>query len=160
DWLRDGLGVIDAAGEADALAESVPDAAGVRVLPALAGLGSPWWRPKSRAVVAGLTSAATRAHVARATLDGIAHRVADIVEAMAPSLPIIEDAIRVDGGLTANRYLMQRQADLLGINVDVAAAEESTALGVAALAGIGAGLLDRAEIAAANPVRERLRPRL
>lgn len=160
DWLRDGLGVIDAAGDTEALADSVPNTAGVRVLPALAGLGSPWWRPESRAVVAGLTLAATRAHVARATLDGIAHRVADVVEAMTPSLPAVADAIRVDGGLTANRYLMQRQADLLGINVDVATAEESTALGVAALAGIGAGLLGRDEIRDANPVRERLRPRL
>ena len=160
DWLRDGLGVIDAASDTGALAESVPDTAGVRVLPALAGLGSPWWRPESRAVVAGLTSAATRAHVARATMDGIAHRVADVVEAMAPSLPVVGDAIRVDGGLTANHYLMQRQADLLGINVDVATAEESTALGVAALAGIGAGLLGPDEIRNANPVRQRLRPRL
>jgi glycerol kinase len=160
DWLRDGLGVIGAAGDTEELANSVSDTAGVRVLPALVGLGSPWWRPETRAVVAGLTLAATRAHVARATLDGIAHRVADVVEAMAPSLPAVEDAIRVDGGLTANRYLMERQADLLGISVDVATAEESTALGVAALAGIGAGLLGRDEIRNANPVRERLRPRL
>lgn len=160
DWLRDDLALIGDAAETGRLAESVADAAGVRVLPALAGLGAPWWRPNARAVVAGLSAAATRAHVVRACLDGIAHRVADVIEAMTPSMPQPPDALRVDGGLTANRYLVQRQADLLGIPVDVAEAAESTALGIAGLAGIGARLLDPASIERANPVGERLVPRL
>ena len=107
------------------------------MLPALAGLGAPWWRPEAHAVVAGLTAAARPAHVVRATLDGIAHRVADVVEAMAGVLPGTPVRLRVDGGMTANSYLMQRQADLLGIPVDVASVEESTALGIAGLAGLG-----------------------
>lgn len=160
DWLRDDLGLLAEAAETETLARGVPDAAGVRVLPALAGLGAPWWRPQARAVIAGMTSAAGRPHVARAALDGIAHRVADIVDAMAGALPEPPSALRVDGGLTANAYLMQRQADLLGLPVEIAAAEESTALGVAGLASIGAGLIEVEVIAAANPVRERLEPRL
>jgi len=160
DWLRDGLGLAGGADALSALAESVPDAGGVRVLPALAGLGAPWWRPGARAVVAGLTGAAGRAHVARAALDAIAHRVADVVEAMAPALASGPTSLRVDGGLTASACLMGRQADLLGLPVDIASAAESTALGIAGLAGIGAGLLEREAIGAANPVRARLAPRL
>jgi glycerol kinase len=160
DWLRDGLGMIDDPAETDALARSVPDAAGVLVLPALAGLGAPWWRPGARAVVAGLTGAATRAHVVRATLDGIAQRVADVVEAMAPALPEMPVRFRVDGGMTANAYLMQRQADLLGLPVDVASVEESTALGMAGLAGLGAGVLEVGAIGAANPARLTYEPTL
>lgn len=159
DWMRDDLGLVADAEETARLAESVPDTAGVRVLPALAGLGAPWWRPEARTVIAGLTAAASRAHVARAALDAIAHRVADVVEAMAAVLP--ETAtLRVDGGLTANDYLMRRQADLLGLRVDVAEAVESTALGIAGLAGVGAGLLDPGGIGAVNMVRRSLEPRL
>jgi glycerol kinase len=100
DWLRDDLHLVDDVAATSAQAMSVPDAAGVRVLPALAGLGAPWWRPEARGVVAGLSAAAGRAHVVRATLDGIAHRVADVVEAMMPLLPGSPERLRVDGGLT------------------------------------------------------------
>lgn len=151
DWLRDGLGLIEDVSAAEAMALGVPDAAGVRVLPSLTGLGAPWWQPEARAVVSGLTHGAKPAHVVRATLDGIAQRVADVVEAMSAVLPEIPLRLRVDGGMTVNSYLMQRQADLLGVPVDVASAEESTALGIAGLAGLGAGVLDFPAIKSANP---------
>jgi glycerol kinase len=113
----------------------VPDAAGVRFLPALAGLGAPWWRSEARAVISGVTSGTTRAHIVRAALDSLAFRVRDVVDA----LPERPDVLRVDGGLTANDYLVQRQADVLGIPVRVAAQAEATALGAAAMALVGAG---------------------
>lgn len=160
DWLRDALGLIRDPAEAAGLAASVPDTAGVRVLPALAGLGAPWWRPSATAVIAGLTAAAGRPHLVRAALDGIAHGVADLVEAMAAELPAPPRRLRVDGGLTANGYLMQRQADLLGLPVDVARAEESTALGIAGLAGIGAGRWGPDQLSAASPIRTTWLPRL
>jgi glycerol kinase len=160
DWLRDDLGLIGDPAETADLAAQVPDTAGVRVLPALAGLGAPWWRPGARAVIAGLTAAAGKAHVARATLDGIAHSVADLLDEMLAHVPGPVVALRVDGGLTANEYLMQRQADLVGLPVHVASANESTALGIAGLAGIGMGLLTPADIAAANPVRAAFEPAL
>jgi glycerol kinase len=160
DWLRDGLALINDAASTEAMANSVPDAAGVKVLPALTGLGAPWWRPDGQAIVAGLTAAARPAHIVRATLDGIAHRVADVVEAMSAVLPQTPVRLRVDGGMTANSYLMQRQADLLGLPVDIASVEESTALGIAGLAGLGAGTVDVAAISAANPPRRTCNPGL
>jgi len=106
----------------------------------------------------GLTAAAGRAHVVRATLDGIAHGTADLLDVMLAHVAGPVAALRVDGGLTANGYLMQRQADLLGLPVQVAAADESTALGIAGLAGLGLGVLGPAEILAANPVRATFDP--
>jgi glycerol kinase len=160
DWLRDDLALFGSVADLEAAAAAVPDAAGVRVLPALAGLGAPWWRPESRAVLAGLTAASDRGHIARAALDGIAHRVADVVELMAAALEVPPARIRVDGGLTGSEVLMQRQADLLGLAVDVASAAESTALGIAGLAGIGAGRLDASVVKMANPVGRTFEPRL
>lgn len=160
DWLRDDLGLIETAAGTAALAATVPDSGGVRVLPALSGLGPPWWRPNATAVISGLTASASRAHVVRAALDGIAHGVADVVEAIIPALPQAPGRLRVDGGLTANEVLMQRQADLLGLPIDLVTQEESTALGIAGLAGIGAGLLGLDGIAAANPVRHSIIPGL
>jgi glycerol kinase len=160
DWLRDDLGLIRDATETGPLADSVPDDAGVMVLPALGGLGAPWYRSEARAVVAGLTAAAGRAHVVRATLDGVAHRVADIVEAMTAAIDGSVSSIRVDGGLTANRYLLQRQADLLGLPVKVASMTQTTALGAAGLAAIGAGLSDVDDLRAVNPIDTVLTPRI
>lgn len=160
DWLRDDLRMIADARELEALARGVPDAAGAWFLPALSGLGAPWYRAEARAVVVGLTLGVDRRHISRAALDGIAHRTCDVVEAMLPALGAPPAALRVDGGLTSNGYLMERQADLLGLPVEVAAAAESTALGIAGLAGIGAGLLEADEIAAANPTARRYEPRL
>jgi glycerol kinase len=129
-WLRDGLGVIAAAAETEALARSVESTGGVVFVPALSGLGSPWWDADARGVVCGITRGTTRAHLARAALEAIAHQVADVVDA----LPVRPHALRADGGATGNTFLMQTQADLLGLPVEVAAEREMTALGAAALA--------------------------
>jgi glycerol kinase len=129
-WLRDGLGLLADAAESEALARSVDSTDGVVFVPALTGLGSPWWDSDARGLVAGLTRGTTRAHLVRAALEAIAHQVADVVEAL-PDPPVV---LRADGGATANGFLMQFQADLLGIRVEVAAERETTALGAAALA--------------------------
>jgi glycerol kinase len=149
-WLREGLGLFGDARETEAMALSVVDTAGVAVLPSLGGVGAPWWLPRAGGVIAGLSGAADRRHVVRAALDGIAQRVCDVVEAMAGGLERQPDVLRVDGGLTANGYLMQRQADLLGIPVLVAADAEATSLGVAALAAFGAGSLSRDDLASSG----------
>ena len=129
-WLRDGLGVLEHAGDSEALATSVADTGGVVFVPALTGLGSPWWDADARGLVAGLTRGTTRAQLVRAALEAIAHQVADVVDAL-PERPAV---LRADGGVTANAFLMQFQADLLGVPVEVAAERETTALGAAALA--------------------------
>jgi len=144
DWLRDGAGLVRDAAETDSLARSVPDTAGVRFLPALAGLAAPWWRSDARAVFAGITSGTTKAHLVRAALDALCFRVRDIVDA----LPRRPDLLRVDGGLTANGYLVQRQADVLGLPLQLARVPETTALGAAAMAAVGAGLLSAADVPA------------
>jgi glycerol kinase len=130
-WLRDGLGLIDDAAESDALARSVSDTGGVYFVPALTGLGSPHWRPDARGLVTGLTRGTTRAHLVRAALEAAAYQTADVLAAMPPL-----DSLRVDGGMTRNRWLVQFLADLLGIPVETAREPEQTALG-AALLGLG-----------------------
>jgi glycerol kinase len=129
-WLRDGLGLLETAAESEALARSVPSSDGVVFVPALTGLGSPWWDADARGLVSGITRGTTRAHLVRAALEAIAHQVADVVDAL-PQPPAV---LRADGGATANGLLMQLQADLLGVPVEVAAERETTALGAAALA--------------------------
>lgn len=129
-WLRDGLGVLADVADSDAVARSVDSTDGVAFVPALAGLGSPWWDPDARGLVTGITRGTTGAHLVRAALEGIAHQVADVIDAL-PERPV---ALRTDGGATANTFLMQFQADLLGMPVEVAAEREATALGAAALA--------------------------
>jgi glycerol kinase len=129
-WLRDGLGLLADAAESEELARSVDSTGGVAFVPALTGLGSPWWDPGARGVVSGITRGTGRAHLVRAALEAIAHQVADIVDAL-PQRPSV---LRADGGGSANGFLMQLQADLLGLPVEVAAEQETTALGAAALA--------------------------
>ena len=129
-WLRDGLGVLAGAEESEAVARSVDSTGGVVFVPALTGLGSPWWEPDARGLVGGLTRGTTRAHLVRAALEAIAHQVADVVDALPEPLSVL----RADGGAAANGFLMQFQADLLGVPVEVAAERETTALGAAALA--------------------------
>jgi glycerol kinase len=129
-WLRDGLGVLADAAESEALARSIGSTEGVAFVPALTGLGSPWWDPEARGLITGITRGTTRAHLARAALEAIAHQVADVVDA----LPLRPAVLRADGGAAANGFLMQLQADLLGLPVEVAAERETTALGAAALA--------------------------
>jgi glycerol kinase len=128
-WLRDGLGVIADAGESAALAASVEDTGGVYFVPALAGLGSPHWRPDVRGTITGLTRGTTRAHLVRAALEATAYQVADVLGVMPPL-----DHLRADGGMTHNDWLMQFQADVLGIPVETAREAEQTALGAALLA--------------------------
>jgi glycerol kinase len=138
DWLAEGLELApDVAGLARAAAE-VPDSAGVLMLPALAGLGAPWWVPGAHGVLAGLHAGVRREHIARAALEGIAWRVADIVEAMQAAVTVTE--LRVDGGLTVDDTLLQIQADALGLPVSVGEAD-MTVRGAALLAGVGAGAL-------------------
>ncbi len=139
-WLRDGLGIIGKASEIEALASSVPDNGGLAFVPALAGLGAPYWDPHARGTITGLTRGSTRAHLARATLEGIAHEVDDLLVAMASDLESPLRGLRVDGGAAANNLLMQTQADLAGISVVRPRMIETTALGAAALAGLGVGL--------------------
>jgi glycerol kinase len=127
-WLRDGLGLIADAAETEQLAQSVTSTEGVHFVPALSGLGSPWWDAEARGTITGITRDTTKAHLARAALEAIAHQVADVVDAL-PQL----GALRADGGATVNRFLMQTQADILQLPVEVAAERETTALGAAAL---------------------------
>ena len=135
-WLRDGLGIVTSAAEIEALAASVPDSNGVTFVPALAGLGAPHWRPDARGLLTGITGGTTRAHIARATLDGIALQIDDILSAMANDLgrPLAE--VRVDGGAARNNLLMQRQADLLGVPCVRPEVLETTGLGSALMAGL------------------------
>jgi glycerol kinase len=144
-WLRDGLSIIDDAGESEALARSVDSTGGVHFVPALTGLGSPHWDAGARGLIAGITRGTTRAHLARAALEAIAFQICDVLEA-AGSLP---GALRADGGAAANPWLMQFQADLLGVPVEVSEEREMTALGAAALAGLAVGEWDSADTLAA-----------
>ena len=156
EWLSRDLGLADGPPALAALAREVEGSNGVRVLPALAGLGAPWWRSDARAVVAGLTAGARAGHVARAALEAIAWRVADIVEAVSRQAPV--DALRVDGGLTRDDLLLQLQADTAGVPVQRGAVD-ATAAGSAALAAVGAGLWsDTDEIAERIPAGARVEP--
>ncbi|QRR33714.1 glycerol kinase GlpK [Hydrogenophaga sp. YM1] len=143
-WLRDGLRAIEASSGVQALAESVPDADGVVVVPAFTGLGAPYWQPDARGTITGLTRGTTIAHIARAALESIAFQSAALLQAMsrdavaAGGVPVSE--LRVDGGASVNDLLMQIQADLLGIPVVRPAVVETTALGAAYLAGLHAGV--------------------
>ncbi len=147
-WLRDGLGMIRSSEEIEPLAASVPDSDGVYFVPAFTGLGSPHWDAYARGTLSGLTRGSTRAHIARAALDGIAYQVADILTAMQADAGMPVTELRVDGGAAANNLLMQFQADLLGVPVVRPRQLESTAQGAAYLAGLACGFWqDEAEIA-------------
>jgi glycerol kinase len=135
-WLRDGLGLIESADETEAIARSIAGNDNVYLVPAFTGLGAPYWDPRARGVLIGLERSTTRAHIVRATLESIAYQTRDLVDAMRAVTPPIT-VLRADGGGTANAFLMQFQADVLGIPVEVAAVRETTALGAAYLAGLG-----------------------
>jgi glycerol kinase len=158
-WLRDGLGLIDSASEVEALAARVPDNGGVYLVPAFAGLGAPHWDSYARGLLVGLTRGSTRAHIARAALEGIAHQVADVLRAMESDAKIRLKELRVDGGACANNLLMQFQADLLGVPVVRPKVSETTALGAAYLAGLAVGYWkNQAEIASQWQVDRRFTP--
>jgi glycerol kinase len=138
-WLRDGLGVIEAAGESEALAASLSGNEGVYFVPALTGLGSPHWDPYARGTIVGLTRGSGRAHLARAALEAIAYQTVDAVRAQEAASGERLMTLKADGGAVANRWLMQFQADVLGTEVVVPEIAETTALGAAYLAGIATG---------------------
>ncbi len=157
-WLRDGLGLIRTAPESESLACQVPDSGGVMFVPALAGLGAPYWRSDARGILVGLTRGSSAAHVARAVLEGIAFEVADLVQAMSNDLgqPIAE--LRVDGGACANNLLMQFQADILGVPVMRPTNIDTTAMGASMLAGIGIGLWDMPALTRLTAIDRRFDP--
>jgi glycerol kinase len=138
-WLRDGLGIIAEAGETEALAGSLASNDGVYFVPALTGLGSPYWDPYARGTIVGLTRGSGRAHLARAALEAIAYETVDAVRAQEEASGERLELLRADGGATVNRWLMQFQADVLGVPVSVPEIAETTALGAAYLAGIATG---------------------
>jgi len=147
-WLRDGLGIISSSSEVEVLAAQVPDSAGVYFVPAFTGLGAPHWDQYARGTMVGLTRGTTRAHIARAALEGIAYQVADVLRAMESDAKIRLRELRVDGGACRNNLLMQFQADLLGVPVVRPRVSETTALGAAYLAGLAVGFWkNQAEIA-------------
>ena len=148
-WLRDELGLISSAPECDRLAESVPDAGGVYVVPAFTGLGAPYWDMYARGTIVGLTRGTTKAHIARAVLDAIAFQVTDLVQALNADAPCPITTLRVDGGASVSDIIMQTQADLLRLPVDRPAQVETTAFGAAALAGLAAGVWGSLEEVAA-----------
>ncbi len=139
-WLRDGLGVIASAAESETLARSVPDTGGVYFVPALTGLGAPDWDPDARGLVIGITRGTTAAHLTRATIEAIAYEVRDVVDAMTGEGEVTLAELSADGGASGNDLLCQLQADQLGVPVRRPRVRETTALGAAFLAGLGAGV--------------------
>jgi len=135
-WLRDGLHLIQSSADIEALARTVPDNGGVYLVPAFAGLGAPHWDQFARGTITGLTRGTTSGHLARAALEGIAFQVADVLDVMKEDSSIALEELRVDGGASANNFLMQFQADLLGVPVVRPKVIETTALGAAYLAGL------------------------
>jgi glycerol kinase len=145
-WLRDGLGLLARADESEALARSVPDTGGVHFVPAFVGLGSPHWEAEARGTITGLTRGTTRAHLVRAALEAMAFGTHDLLESMVSGTGLQVPALRVDGGAAANDWLMQFQADVLGVAVERPAVVETTAIGAGYLAGIGLGFWKPGEL--------------
>ena len=147
-WLRDSIGLIGDAAETEALARSVADNGGVYLVPALSGLGAPWWRPEARGSLSGLSFSTTRAHIVRAALEAMAHQAHDLKTAFAAD-GADWATLRIDGGMVANDWMAQDLADMLGLSVERPEFAETTALGAAMLAGVGCGLFDGLEQASA-----------
>jgi glycerol kinase len=144
-WLRDGLGIIEEAAETEALAALIPSNEGVYFVPALTGLGAPHWDAYARGAIVGLTRGTTRAHLARATLESMCYQTRDVVAAMERDSGIALREIRADGGAVGNHFLMQFQADILGVPVDIPLITETTSLGAAYLAGLAVGFWESRE---------------
>jgi glycerol kinase len=150
-WLRDGLGLVAHASESDAAARAVEDTGGVYLVPAFVGLGAPYWDERARGALVGLTRGTTREHVIRATLESIAYQTRDVVECLRQDSGLTLDVLRVDGGACENDFLMQFQADVLGVPVRRPPLLELTAFGSAALAGLATGVWpDRAAVQSAT----------
>ena len=146
-WLRDEMKLVSKASETEAVALSVPDNGGVYLVPAFTGLGAPHWDMYARGTIVGLTRGTGRAHIVRAALESIAQQSADLVDAMAQDCGFRPQGLRVDGGASANNFLMQFQADMLGVRVERPTVIETTALGAAMMAGMAVGMLTQEEIA-------------
>jgi glycerol kinase len=160
-WLRDGLGFVQRASDTEAAARSVPDTGGVYLVPAFVGLGAPYWDDRARGTIVGLTRGTTREHLIRATLEAIAFQTRDVMDCAATDSGIAPEGLRVDGGASANDFLMQFQADVLGVPVERPAVLEVTALGAAALAGLAVGFWrDRSELERARGRSTIFEPRL
>ena len=160
-WLRDGLGVIQQAAESEKLAVRIPSNEGVYFVPAFVGLGAPHWDMYARGAIFGITRGTTLAHIVRAALESIAYQTRDVLECMEEDSGIELKELRVDGGATANEFLMQFQADLLGVPVVVQETTETTALGAAYLAGLAVGFWgDQRQIAANYKVKKRFMPQM
>jgi len=159
-WLRDGLGIIEEAGETEALAASLDSNDGVYFVPALTGLGSPYWDPYARGTIVGLTRGSGRAHLARAALEAIAYETVDAVRAQEAASGERLELLRADGGATVNRWLMQFQADVLAAPVSVPEIAETTALGAAYLAGIATGVWSLEQVGEMWREADRYEPRM
>jgi glycerol kinase len=150
-WLRDSLRIVDHASDSEAMARSVPDTGGVYLVPAFVGLGAPYWDERARGALLGLTRGTTREHVVRATLESIAYQTRDVAECVSADSGLALDRLQVDGGACQNDFLMQFQADILGVPVQRPGVLEVTALGAAALAGLAVGFWkDPQELAGAT----------
>jgi glycerol kinase len=159
-WLRDGLQIIEKASDTEALAQALDDNEGVYLVPALSGLGAPWWDPTARGLIIGCTQGTDRRHLARAALESLAYQTRDLVEAMHAAGAISPDSMRVDGGACGNDFLMQFQADILGMRIERPTVLESTALGAAAIAGFAAGVWDEAAFLAARQIDRCFEPEM
>jgi glycerol kinase len=145
-WLRDGLGIIQSSNESEQISLSVPDTGGVYLVPAFTGLGAPYWDMYARGSISGLTRGTTRAHIVRATLESLAYQTRDVLDIMSTESGITLSDLRVDGGASANNFLMQFQADQLHAKVERPTIIETTALGAAYLAGLAVGLWTKDQI--------------
>jgi glycerol kinase len=154
-WLRDELGLVSSAAETEDVALSVPDTGNVYLVPAFAGLGAPWWDPDARGAIVGLTRGSGRAQVIRAALESIAYQTRDVVDVMNEESGVALRELRVDGGAAANGFLMQFQADILGVPVDRPALLDTTAAGAALLAGLAVGVWPSADALAGTRTRDR-----
>src|SRR2546421_2013504 len=160
-WLRDGLGLLKKAAESERLARSVDSTLGVYLVPAFVGLGAPHWDAEARGALVGLTRGVTRAHVVRAALESLAFQTRDVADAMAADAGSRLSTLRVDGGAAANDFLMQFQADVLGVPVDRPRVVETTALGAAFLAGLGVGFWkSQADLERARRIDRRFVPKM
>lgn len=160
-WLRDEMRLIDSAPQADMEAETVPDTGGVYLVPAFTGLGAPYWDMYARGTIVGMTRGTRREHIIRATLEAIAYQSRDVLEAMERDSGFELKELRVDGGASVSDFLMQFQADILGVKVNRPTVTETTALGAACLAGLGAGLWkDREEIRSRCDIQKSFVPQL
>jgi glycerol kinase len=159
-WLRDGLKILEQAGDSEYFAKKVKSAEGVYVVPAFAGLGTPYWDMYARGAIFGLTQGTTKNHLIRATLDSLAYQTKDVLMAMQKDTQIQLKALRVDGGASVNNLIMQFQADILNTEVQRPEDTESTARGAAYLAGIGAKIWTKDQVAKLWELDKSFKPKL